>query len=122
AGNEPMALMGRIEAAAEQPDLHAGGGRRQVGDAGDGDGRGQGRVCPVPRTRYLKLVSCSTPTGPRACILPVAMPISPPKPNSPPSANWVEALWTRIAESISLKNLSTTARSSAITASVWWEE
>ena len=30
----------------------------------------------MPRTRYLKVVSCSTPTGPRACILPVAMPIS----------------------------------------------
>ena len=25
-----------------------------------------GRVCPVPWTRYLKLVSCSAPTGPRA--------------------------------------------------------
>ena len=25
-----------------------------------------GLICPVPRTRYLKLVSCSTPTGPRA--------------------------------------------------------
>jgi len=49
---------------------------------------GHGLICPVPRTRYLKLVSCSTPTGPRACSLPVAMPISAPKPNSPPSANW----------------------------------
>ena len=27
-----------------------------------------GRVCPVPCTRYLKLVSCSAPTGPRAWI------------------------------------------------------
>ena len=27
-------------------------------------------------SRYLKLVSCSTPTGPRACRRPVAMPIS----------------------------------------------
>ena len=34
------------------------------------------------------------------------MPISPPKPNSPPSANWVEALCKTIAESTSLqKNL-----------------
>ena len=52
---------------------------------------------PVPRTRYLNEVSCSTPTGPRACIWPVAMPISAPMPNSPPSANWVEALCSTIA-------------------------
>src|SRR5690349_1796403 len=26
----------------------------------------QGRVWPEPRTTYLKVVSCSTPTGPRA--------------------------------------------------------
>ena len=51
-----------------------------------------GRVWPLPRTRYLNEVSCSTPTGPRACMRPVAMPISAPKPNSPPSANCVEAL------------------------------
>ena len=34
----------------------------------------------------------SSATGPRACSRPVAMPISAPMPNSPPSANWVEAL------------------------------
>ena len=34
---------------------------------------------------------------------PVAMPISAPKPNSPPSANWVEALCSTIAESTSLQ-------------------
>ena len=56
-----------------------------------------GRVWPVPRTRYLKLVSCSAPTGPRACSLPVAMPISAPMPNSPPSANCVEALCSTMA-------------------------
>ena len=50
------------------------------------------RVCPAPCTTYLNDVSCATPTGPRACIRPVAMPISAPKPNSPPSANCVEAL------------------------------
>ena len=27
-----------------------------------------GRHWPSPRTQYLKLVNCSTPTGPRACI------------------------------------------------------
>ncbi len=61
----------------------------------------QGRVCPLPRTWYLKLVSCSTPTGPRACIRPVEMPISAPMPNSPPSANWVEALCSTMALSTS---------------------
>src|SRR5262249_5715495 len=70
-----------------------------------------GRIWPVPRTRYLKLVSCSTPTGPRACMRPVAMPISAPKPNSPPSANWVEALCSTIAESTSFKNFSAAAAS-----------
>ncbi len=57
----------------------------------------QGRTWPVPRTTYLKVVSCSTPTGPRACRRPVAMPISAPMPNSPPSANWVEALCSTMA-------------------------
>src|SRR5712691_2051511 len=61
---------------------------------------GHGRVCPEPRTWYLKVQSCSTPTGPRAWNRPVA------KPNSPPSANWVEALWSTIAESTSLRNRS----------------
>src|SRR5690606_27387758 len=46
-----------------------------------------GRVWPLPRTTYLKLVSSSAPTGPRAWMRPVAMPISAPMPNSPPSAN-----------------------------------
>jgi hypothetical protein len=40
-------------------------------------------------------------TGPRACSLPVAMPISAPNPNSPPSANWVEALCSTMALSTS---------------------
>ena len=75
----------------------------------------------VPRTRYLKLVSCSTPTGPRACMRPVAMPISAPKPNSPPSANWVEALCSTIAESTSARKRSAAAASSVTIASVWCE-
>src|ERR1041384_7417313 len=61
-----------------------------------------GLICPAPRMRYLNVVSCSTPTGPRACMRPVAMPISAPKPNSPPSAICVEVLGSRIAESTSL--------------------
>ena len=65
---------------------------------------------PVPSTRYLKVVSCSTPTGPRACSLPVAMPISAPKPNAQPSANCVDALCSTIAESTSLRNFSAAQR------------
>ena len=56
---------------------------------------------PVAAHPILEVQSCSTPTGPRACMRPVAMPISAPKPNSPPSANWVEALCRTMAESTS---------------------
>jgi SAM-dependent methyltransferase len=72
------------------------------------------RIVPSPVTRYLKLVSCSAPTGPRACSLPVAMPISAPMPNSPPSANWVEALRIRIAESSRSKNRSAVLQSFSV--------
>src|SRR5690606_21094599 len=108
-----MAFMRRIERAAEQPHRHAlfDMGHAQIMriDAGilflerrkPEAKTHQLRICPLPRTRYLNEVSCSTPTGPRACILPVAMPISAPMPNSPPSANCVEALCRRMAESIS---------------------
>src|SRR5258707_15468986 len=75
-----------------------------------------GRVCPLPRTTYLKVVSCSAPTGPRACILPVPMPISAPMPNSPPSANCVEALCITIAESRAERN-----RCAALASSVTME-
>src|SRR5579859_401738 len=78
----------------------------------------QGRTCPVPRTTYLKLVSCSTPTGPRACSLPVEMPISAPMPNSPPSANWVEALTSTMALSTAARKASAAAASSVTMASV----
>ena len=56
-----------------------------------------GLICPAPLTWYLKVVSCSNPTGPRAWSFPVAMPISAPKPNSPPSANCVEQLCMTLA-------------------------
>ena len=45
------------------------------------------RIAPSLITLYLKVVNCSTPTGPRACNFPVEMPISAPIPNSLPSAN-----------------------------------
>jgi hypothetical protein len=41
----------------------------------------------------------------------VAMPISAPKPNSPPSANWVEALTRTMAESTRAMKRSAAAES-----------
>ena len=55
------------------------------------DATAQGRVCPSPRTRYLKLVNCSTRRSARVHAT-RGDPDSAPKPNSPPSANCVEAL------------------------------
>src|SRR5262249_21705793 len=130
--------------APRSPPPAAGGGRRSVPPrggaplpippphAGEGGARGHssacelrlrthGRIWPEPRTRYLKLHSCSTPTGPRACSRPVAMPISAPNPNSPPSANWVEALCSTIAESTSARNFSAVRASFVTIASVWCE-
>ncbi len=79
--------------------------RHEFDDTGGRD-RVLGADRPVARDQYLKLVNCSAPTAPRACILPVAMPISAPMPNSPPSANWVEAFRIRIALSNPAKNRS----------------
>src|SRR5262245_30006626 len=129
-----MHLMGRIERAAEQTNAHPGAMGRQH-DAcrcrltlcpfGSGLRRRKrwfhDLICPDPRTRYLKLVNCSTPTGPRAWKRPVAMPISAPNPNSPPSANCVEPLCRTIAESTSLRNFSAAARFSVTIESVWCE-
>ena len=47
------------------------------------------------------------------------MPISPPKPNSPPSANWVEAFHSTIALSTRPRKYSAAEVSSAMIASVW---
>src|SRR5262245_35640584 len=135
-----MGVVRRIEGAAEQPDAHARGVRRQDGARRPAFVRGRrllrgfgrrravlaqrerhGLICPEPRTRYLKLVNCSTPTGPRAWKRPVAMPISAPKPNSPPSANCVDALCRTIAESTSRKNFSAATGSSVTIESVWCE-
>ena len=83
--------------------------------------RPQARQVPSPVTTYLTLVSCSAPTGPRACILPVAMPISAPMPNSPPSANWVEALRITMAASMRARKRAAVASFSVRMASVWPE-
>src|SRR5262245_9750325 len=116
-----MGLMRRIERAAEEPDAHAGRCLRRpraLFVLRLFFAAAQRRVWPCPRTAYLKIVSCSTPTGPRAWKRPVAMPISPPMPNSPPSANWVEALCSTIALLTRARNSSAALRSSVAMASV----
>src|SRR5215475_7593628 len=52
---------------------------------------GQGRMCPEPVSTYLVEVISGSPIGPRTCSFWVDMPISAPKPNSPPSVKRVEA-------------------------------
>ena len=48
-------------------------------------------TCPFPYIVYLVVVSSLSPMGPRAWSFAVEMPISAPKPNSPPSVKRVEA-------------------------------
>lgn len=50
------------------------------------------RICPLPKITCLVDVSVKTPMGPLACSFWVEMPISAPRPSSPPSVNRVEAL------------------------------
>lgn len=52
---------------------------------------GHGRTCPSPERMNFVDVSAVSPIGPRACNFWVEMPISAPKPNSPPSVNRVDA-------------------------------
>src|SRR3546814_4718561 len=67
----------------------------------------------VPWTCHCEVDSLSSATGPRAWRRHVAIPISAPSPNSPPSANWVEAFHITIAESTRARNDSATSASSA---------
>src|SRR3990167_1991095 len=60
---------------------------------------------PSPSTTYFCEVSPSSPTGPRAWILSVEMPISAPRPYSKPSAKRVDALTITELESTSRRNL-----------------
>ena len=48
-------------------------------------------ICPSPLITYFVVVNSLIPIGPRAWSFCVEIPISPPKPNSPPSENLVEA-------------------------------
>src|SRR6185503_9004318 len=59
-----MTLMGRIERAAEKADAQTRRDGTRRPDPGEWLACAfHGRVCPVPRTIYLNVVSCSTPTG-----------------------------------------------------------
>ena len=112
-----VAAMGRIERAAEQADALA------VAEWRDHDGRMIviGRVCPVPRDLVFEGGELLEADRPPRMQPPVAMPISAPKPNSPPSANCVEALWSTMALSTSARKRSARLRSSVTIASVCCE-
>lgn len=64
----------------------------------------------------------SSPTGPRACVLPVETPTSVPNPYRNPSANRVLALTYTPAESIPRLNARAFASDSVTIASVWCDE
>ena len=69
----------------------------------------------------MYVVRPSSPTGPRACSLPVEMPTSAPSPKRKPSAKRVEQFQKTSAESTAARNSSAAARSSVTIASVWCE-
>src|SRR3984893_13162839 len=111
-----MSAMGRVERTTQQADAAMPARSRPALTRG-----GQGRSRPLPRTKYLEVVSSAAPTGPRGGRRWVELPISAPMPNSPPSANWVEALTSTMALSTSRRKRSATAVSSVTIASVWCE-
>src|SRR5690625_2953812 len=59
-----------------------------------------------PTTSHFVVVNSASPIGPRACSFWVEIPISAPKPNSPPSVKRVEAFTMTAAESTSAMNRS----------------
>src|SRR5210317_238571 len=62
-------------------------------------------IFPLLEISYLYETNCSKPTGPLGGSVFVDMPTSPPKPNSPPSANCVEVLCIAIELLTFFKNL-----------------
>lgn len=64
----------------------------------------------------------SSPTGPRACVLPVETPTSVPNPYLNPSAKRVLALTYTPAESIPRENARALSSDSVTMQSVWWDE
>ena len=67
----------------------------------------------------MVVVISGSAIGPLACSFCVEMPISAPKPNSPPSVNLVEAFTITAAESTPLMKASIAAAESLTMASVW---
>src|SRR5690606_28463281 len=62
-------------------------------------------ICPSPRIYHFSVTSFSKANGQRACSFCVDIPISAPKPNSPPSVNQVEAFTYTAAASTVCKNI-----------------
>src|SRR5699024_8268369 len=93
--------------------------------------RGQ-RVChgthdiclnsPPPVTTYCAAMSLSRHIGPRACSFWLEIPISAPKPNSPPSVKRVEAFTITAAASTRDTKYREAFRESVTIASVCWVE
>ena len=79
---------------------------------------GAHRTWPSPTTTYFVDVISGSPIGPRACSFWVLMPISAPKPNSPPSVNRVDALTSTAAESTAAVKCRAAAWSSVTIASL----
>ena len=76
----------------------------------------------APVTTYFVEVISGSPIGPRACSFWVEIPISAPKPNSPPSVNRVLAFTMTAAESTAAVNRRAASREPVTIASVWPEE
>ncbi len=79
-------------------------------------------VWPAPVTTYFVEVISGRPIGPRAWSFWVEMPISAPKPNSPPSVKRVDALTSTAAESTAATKRRAAACEPVTIASVWPEE
>ena len=82
-------------------------------------------MCPLSallRIMYLYVVRPSRPTGPRACIRPVAIPTSVPNPYRKPSANLVLTFTNVPAESTPRQKMDAADSSSVTILSVWCEE
>src|SRR5580698_5461602 len=61
-------------------------------------------TCPDPTISYFEDVNSTSANGPRQCSFCVLIPISAPKPNSPPSVKRVEAFQYTAAESTPRRN------------------
>src|SRR5699024_1143640 len=108
---------GKEHPSAKSPTFHPSRGR------GVGHGKHENYLkWPSPVTTYLVEVSSSRPIGPRACSFWLEIPISAPKPNSPPSVKRVEAFTITAAASTRDTKYREAFRESVTIASVCWVE